>query len=126
VLETITEFIARHTYDEFFRMLRPKAKPNYQKELIKDALGYQTYVWRFRYVLQTFKINEKEAVEELKGILFEDSRNIYERFVDWLSTKTNLSEIASGNIIWSMVSKRTSNEEFQKEVKEYAKRRRKK
>jgi len=126
VLETITEFIAWHTYDEFFRMLRPKAKPNYQKELIKDSLGYQTYVWRFRYVLQTFKINEKEAVEELKGILFEDSRNIYRRFVDWLSTKTNLPEIPSGNIVWDMVSKRTSNEEFQKEVKEYAKRRRKK
>jgi SPP1 gp7 family putative phage head morphogenesis protein len=126
VLETITEFIARHTYDEFFRMLRPKAKPNYQKELIKDSLGYQTYVWRFRYVLQTFKINEKEAVEELKGILFEDSRNIYRRFVDWLSTKTNLPEIPSGVIVWDMVNLRLSNEEFQKEVKEYAKRRRKK
>ena len=43
-----------------------------------------------------------------------------------MSTKTNLSEIASGNIIWSMVSKRTSDEEFQKEVKKYAKRKRKK
>jgi SPP1 gp7 family putative phage head morphogenesis protein len=52
MIETITEFIARHSYDEFFRMLRPKAKPNYQKELIKDSLAYRTYVGRFRYALQ--------------------------------------------------------------------------
>jgi SPP1 gp7 family putative phage head morphogenesis protein len=126
MIETITEFIARHSYDEFFRMLRPKAKPNYQKELIKDSLAYRTYVGRFRYALQTFKINEKEGVEELKGILFEDSRNIHRRLVNWLSTKTNLPETPSSNIIWDMVNDRTSDEEFQKEVKEYAKRGRKK
>jgi hypothetical protein len=126
MIETITEFIARHSYDEFFRMLRPKARPNYQKELIKDSLAYRTYVGRFRYALQTFKINEKEGVEELKGILFEDSRNIHRRLVNWLSTKTNLPETPSGNIIWDMVNDRTSDEEFQKEVKEYAKRGRKK
>jgi SPP1 gp7 family putative phage head morphogenesis protein len=125
-LETVTDFIARHTYDQFLKMLRPTAKPNYQKELMKESPGYNRYVQRLRYVLQTFKINEKEAVEELKGILFEDSRNIHRRLVNWLSTKTNLSEIASGNIIWDMVNLRRSNEEFQKEVKEYADRRRKK
>jgi|GEM_PF-4389275 len=125
IIETMTEFIARHTYDEFFNMLRPKAKPNYQKEFIKNFLVYGTYVRRFRYVLQTFKINEKEAVEELKGILFEDIQNIHGRLVNWLSTKTGLPEILSGNIIWDMVNDRVSDKEFQKEVKEYAKKRRK-
>jgi len=125
-LETVTDFIARHTYGQFLKMLRPTAKPNYQKELMKESPGYNRYVQRLRYVLRTFKINEKEAVKELEDILFEDCQNLWRRLKDWLSTKTNLPEIASGNIIWDMVSERVSDEEFQKEVKEYAKRGRKK
>jgi SPP1 gp7 family putative phage head morphogenesis protein len=126
LLETITDFIARHTYKEFFKMLRPTAKPKYQKEVIEEGLGYQTFVRRFRYVLQKFKINEKEAVKELESILFEDGKNIYERLVHWLSTKADLSGIQSDIIIWNVVDQEVSDETFKKKVKEYANRRRKK
>jgi hypothetical protein len=126
VLETVTEFIARHTYDKFLKMLRPTAKPNYQKELIKEAIGYNLFVRRFRYVLQTFKINEKEAAKELESILLEDGQNLRRRLMGWLEAKTEISKIESDIIVWDMVNKRISDEEFQKEVKEYAKRRRKK
>jgi tetratricopeptide (TPR) repeat protein len=121
LLETITEFIARHTYDEFFEILRPNTKPNYQKELIEEALGYNRSVRRFRYVLQRFKINEKEAVKELESILFEDCQNIRKRLIDWLRTKADLSEIESDIIIYDVVNLRISDEEFQKEVREYYK-----
>jgi SPP1 gp7 family putative phage head morphogenesis protein len=126
VVETVTEFIARQTYDKFLKMLRPTAKPNYQKELIKEAISYNLFVRRFRHVLQTFKINEKEVVKELESILFEDCQNLRRRLVGWLETKTDLSKIESDIIVWDMVNKDISDEEFQKEVKEYAKRGRKK
>jgi len=119
LLETITEFIARHTYDKFFKMLRPGTKPNYQKELIKKALGYQLFVQRFRYVLQKFRINEKDAVKELENILFEDCQNIQSRLKDWLGTKVDLSENDRYIILYDMVNDMMSDEEFQREVDEY-------
>jgi hypothetical protein len=125
LLETITEFIARHTYDEFFEILRPNTKPNYQKELIEEALGYNRSVRRFRYVLQRFKINEKEAVKELESILFEDCQNIRKRLIDWLRTKADLLAFESDDIIHNIVSWKISDEEFQKEVDKHYERRKK-
>jgi hypothetical protein len=119
LVETITEFIARHTYDKFFKMLRPGTKPNYQKEIIEEALGYQFFIRRFRYVLQKFKINEKEAVKELESILFEDVKNLRRRLRNWLMTKTDLLEIQSDVIIDDIVNLEMSDEKFQKEVEEY-------
>jgi len=119
LIETITEFLARHTYDKFLKMLRPGTKPKHQKELVKDALGYKTFVRRFRYVLQRFKINEKEAVKELESILFEDGKNLRRRLRDWLMTKTDLTEIHCDVIINDIVNLEMSDEKFQKEVDEY-------
>jgi hypothetical protein len=118
LLETITEFIARHTYDKFFEMLRPGTKPNHQKEIIENALGYQTEVWRFRYVLQKFNINEKEAVKELESILFEDGQNIKNRLKDWLRTKADLLENESDDILHNIIHA-MSDEKFQKKVDKY-------
>jgi hypothetical protein len=125
LLETITEFIARHTYDEFFKMLRPTAKPQYQKEIIEKGLGYGLFVRRFRYVLQKFKINEKEAVKELESILFEDGENLRRRLMYWLKTKADLLAFESDDIINNIVNRRISDEKFQKEVDEYYERRKK-
>ena len=118
LLETITEFIARHTYHEFFETLRPGTKPNYQKEIIEKSLGYQTEVRRFRYVLKKFEINEKEAVKELESILFEDGENLRRRLIDWLSTKADLSEFQSDEILHIIIHAK-NDKEFQKVVREY-------
>jgi SPP1 gp7 family putative phage head morphogenesis protein len=125
LLETVNDFIARHTYDEFLKMLRPTAKPQYQKEVIEKGLGYLTFVRRFRYVLQKFKINEKEAVKELESILFEDGKNIYGRLVNWLKTKADLLAFESDDIIKNIVNRKMIDEKFQKEVEEYYERRKK-
>ena len=119
LLETVNDFITLHTYDEFLKMLSPTAKPNYQKEFIEEAMGgYQAYVKRFRYVLQKFKINEKEAVKELESILFEDGENIRRRLRDWLMTKTDLLAFESDDIIHNIINA-INDEKFQKEVEEY-------
>ena len=125
LLETVTDFIARHTYKEFFEMLRPTAKPKYQKEVIEEGLGYQTFVRRFRYVLQKFEINEKEAVKELESILFEDGKNLRRRLMYWLKTKADLLAFESDDIINNIVNQKISDEKFQKEVEEYYERRKK-
>jgi hypothetical protein len=118
LMETLTEFIARHTYDRFLNMLRPRTMPNYQKEIIEAGVGYPRLVGRFRYVLQKFNINEEEAAKELEGVLIEGVQdNIMKRLADWLGTKVDLTDIERHTILDSMVDlKRISDEEFRKEV----------
>jgi len=126
-IETVTEFIARHTYHEFLNMLRPGAKPAHQKEIIENGRGYQGFIERFRFLLKTFRINEKEAVKELEAILFEKVDNIFERLVEWLGTKIDIPEPARFNILADVVELDKVNfKDFKKEVKrlyESAKRR---
>jgi urease gamma subunit len=121
LVETLTEFIARHTYDRFLNMLRPGTMPNYQKEVIEDGIGYPRLVRRFRYVLQKFNINEKEAVKELEGVLIEGvQEGIMKRLADWLGTKVDLTYIERYTILDEMVDLETiSDQEFRKEVDRY-------
>jgi hypothetical protein len=64
---------------------------------------------RFRYVLQKFKINEKEVVKELEDVLIEGVQHGYnERLADWLGTKVDLTEIERYTILDSMVDLRKS------------------
>jgi hypothetical protein len=127
LMETLTEFIARHTYDRFLSMLRPGIKPNHLREVIEDGMGYQAFIERFRFLLKTFRINEKEAVKELEAILFEKVDNISVRLVEWLGTKIDISEPARYNILADVVELDKVNfKDFKKEVKrlyESAKRR---
>ena len=127
LMETLTELVARHTYDKFLNMLRPGTMPNYQKEIIEGGPVYQPFIRRFRYVLQKFEINEKEAIKELEVILFEGVENLITRLADWLGTKADLPKSDRYIILDSIVDlKNISDQKFQKEVEEYAKRRRKK
>jgi SPP1 gp7 family putative phage head morphogenesis protein len=119
LMETLTEFIARHTYDRVLNMLRPGTKPNYQKEIIEAGVGYPLFVARFRYVLRKFKINEKQAVKELEAILFEDVQNLVSRLGDWLGAKTGLSFNERHIILDSIFNLRISKEDFRKEVDRY-------
>jgi hypothetical protein len=120
LMETLTEFIARHTYDRFLNMLRPGTMPNYQKEIIEAGVGYQLFITRFRYVLQKSKINEKEVVKELEGVLLEGVQHgIVKRLVDWLGTKVDLSETRRRIILENVVNLRISDQEFQKRVDRY-------
>jgi hypothetical protein len=118
LIETLTEFIARHTYDRFLNMLRPGTIPNYQKEIIEAGMGYPRLVARFRYVLQKFNINEEEAVKELEGVLLEGVQHgIVKRLADWLGTKVDLTDLERYTILDEMVDlERISDQEFRKEV----------
>jgi len=119
LMEMLTEFIARHTYDEFLNMLRPGTMPNYQKELIEDGVGYQRLIERFRYLLRKFEINEKEVVKELESVLLEGVQHgIFKRLADWLGTKVDLLEVIERyNILDDMVKlEKVSYKAFQKEV----------
>jgi hypothetical protein len=118
LMEMLTELTARHTYDRFLHMLRPGAMPNYQKEIIEVNVGYQPLIERFRYLLQKFKINEKEAVKELEGVLIEGVQDgIVKRLADWLGTKVDLLDIERYTILDMMADlEGVSDQEFRKEV----------
>jgi tRNA(Glu) U13 pseudouridine synthase TruD len=108
-------------------MLRPGIKPNHLREVIEDGMGYQIFVERFRYLLRTFQIDEKEAVKELEVILFENVKDLFVRVVDWLGAKVDLPDLSRFNILSDMLNlEKVSTQEFKKEVKrlyESAKRR---
>jgi urease gamma subunit len=120
IMEMLTEFVSRHTYDKLLDMLRPGTKPRFQEQLIEKSEGYQLFVERFRYTLKTFNIDEKAVLKELETILFEGTQdNLVGRLADWLGSKVPLTDIERYTIIDYWVNLRISEAEFRKEVKRH-------
>jgi len=119
LIETLTEFVSRHTYDRLLNMLRPGARPFYQEQLIEKSEGYQPLIERFRYLLRKFEIDEKKAVKELEGVLIEGVQDgVMYRLADWLGERVELLEdIERYNILDDLVNlEKVSFKEFKKEV----------
>jgi hypothetical protein len=117
LMEMLTEFVSRHTYDKLLDILKPGTKPKFQEQLIEKSEGYQIFVERFRYTLKTFNIDEKKVLKELETILFEDTQgDLVKSLADWLGSKVPLTDVERYTIIDLWVDLRVSNEEFRKEV----------
>jgi urease gamma subunit len=118
LMEMLTEFVSRHTYDKLLDILKPGTKPKFQEQLIEKSEGYQIFVERFRYLLRKFEINEKEAVKELEDVLIEGTQHgIFRKLADWLGTKVDLTDIERYTILDEMVDlERISDQAFRKEV----------
>lgn len=73
-METINEFVARHTYDALLRAFGGKA--SHKKQIIEDGVGYRKWVKGFRERLKKHRIPEAKALRELKKVLLEDYSKI--------------------------------------------------
>ena len=82
-METINEFIARHTYNEFIERLGGKAI--HQQRILEEGYGYKGWINNFRERLRTNGISEEEAVEFFKPHLMNDYSNIGEKIIEFFA-----------------------------------------
>ena len=69
LLETINQFVARHTYPEFINMLVPGTKAKHQDWILEHGKGYSYHVRLFRELLKRIGIKETEILPEIQNIL---------------------------------------------------------
>jgi len=65
-METINQFIARHTYTDFMNILGAEAQ--YQQQILDQGYGYYRLIREFRKLLKDLQIVEEIALRELKEI----------------------------------------------------------
>ena len=82
-METINEFIARHTYNEFIERLGGRA--SHQQRILEEGYGYSGWIKNFRERLKNNGIEEREAVEFFKPHLMSDYSNIGEKITEFFA-----------------------------------------
>jgi len=70
LMETVNQFVSRHTYDDFLRKLGGEAK--FKAQILEGGYGYTTMVNNFRYLLKRIGFEETTALKRLQKILFDD------------------------------------------------------
>ena len=69
-METVNQFVARHTYPQFIERFGGKA--THRESVLKEGYGYARYVTNFRAILDHYHIDEAETVEALKPALLNE------------------------------------------------------
>lgn len=69
-METVNQFIARHTYPQF--MARFGSQATHQAAILDEGYGYHRYLINFRNMLKHYGIDEAETVEALKTALLNE------------------------------------------------------
>lgn len=73
-METVNQFVARHTYNKFIERLGGKAYN--QEEILEKGYGYKSWISEFRKELKSKGISEKKAVEFLEPHLMSNYKNL--------------------------------------------------
>ncbi|PPL04937.1 hypothetical protein [Parapedobacter indicus] len=82
-METVNQFVARHTYDGFIEKLGGKA---IHKETILDkGYGYTSWISNFRERLKAEGIAEKTAIDELSPVLMSNYSKVEFEIVKFFS-----------------------------------------
>lgn len=76
VMETVNQFCARHTYDQFLARLGGTAA--HKEKILSDGYGYSNSVSKFRQRLKECGITEKKALKELMPKLLDNYNTIPE------------------------------------------------
>lgn len=87
VMETLNQFVARHTYPDFLRSLG--GFEAHGEAILTNGLGYNTFVQRFRSILKHAGINESVILDELKQVNFNSS---------WNTLSSDLEKVLSNNL----------------------------
>lgn len=85
-METVNQFVARHTYPQFIARLGGMATQ--QAEILERGYGYTRRVENFRSMLHKFGVDEAEAVEALRGkLLGEPYEKVGDYAIEYLKGK---------------------------------------
>lgn len=80
IMETINQFVARHTYPDFIKSFGGKAI--HQGDVLKNGYGYNTFVQSFRSEIEALGIEEKEVVRYLSPHLLNDYTTLRQKQQD--------------------------------------------
>lgn len=81
-METVNQFVARHTYNDFIEAFGGRASN--KQDILENGLGYKTWVKNFRTKLKDLGIPEQKAVRDLMPILMDDYEKIANRLEKYL------------------------------------------
>jgi hypothetical protein len=82
-METVNQFVARHTYPEFIKRLGGQAV--HQNEILDNGYGYNTWVSDFREVLKRNNIDEKQASIDLEKYLMDDYQSVGSKTLQYIT-----------------------------------------
>lgn len=81
-METINQFVARHTYPDFMKKLGGEAI--HQKEILDNGYGYNQWITDFRGMLKNHNIDEKQAYKDLMPHLMDDYGTIGRKTMEYV------------------------------------------
>ncbi|SUE33660.1 phage minor head protein [Rikenella microfusus] len=85
-METVNQFVARHTYPDFIARFGGEAA--HQDSVLDNGYGYGTWIRNFRAILKRHRIDEAETVEALRDkLLNEPYEKVGEYAVEFLKGK---------------------------------------
>lgn len=67
MMEVVTQWTARRSYHEMIEELGGKAI--HQADILKNGLGYGSYLKRFDRLLEVLNVNDKDLLPRLKGVI---------------------------------------------------------
>lgn len=82
-METLNQFIARHTYDDFLTAFDTKAI--HKQQVLDSGYGYKSWVAGFRNELKRIGIAEDKAVKDLMPVLMGDYSEILTKVKAYLA-----------------------------------------
>lgn len=85
-METLNQFVARHTYPDFIKKLGGEAI--HQKEILDNGYGYKQWINDFREVLKNNKIDEKKAAVDLAPNLLSDYGTIGVKTMEYIKANS--------------------------------------
>lgn len=85
-METINQFVARHTYNQFLNKLGGKATN--QTEILNNGYGYKKMVGDFRSLLEKKNINEKDAYKKLTPFLMDNYGTVGKKTMKYIKENT--------------------------------------
>ncbi len=68
VMETLNQWVARHTYSDFLAQLGGKAA--HQEKILAEGVGYQRWVANLRTAISALGVNEQTALGVIKPLVF--------------------------------------------------------
>lgn len=80
-METINQFVARHTYPDFLKAFN--TNPLHQKEILDNGYGYKGWVSAFRQRLKNAGISEEQAVKDFMPVLMSDYVAITKKMLNY-------------------------------------------
>jgi len=97
-METLNQFVARHTYPKFMETLGGEVR--YADEILEKGYGYGTWVKNFRALLRKLNLKEPDHLPAFEAILYKRKYNrVQENLSTYLAKVTDFQKEAINEVL---------------------------